>query len=98
MRSLDRASTALLASGVVLITTNIIWYYKHMSALPRPQESLSSVIYVTPGLIGFILVLVSLVFEEYKTTGKWGQAVVGALASLSLVGFIILFRLLFGPK
>ncbi len=98
MKSLDRTSTALLAAGIVLIVANVVWYYKHLNTLPRLSESLAAWLYVTPALIGLLMTTVSLVLEEYKTTGKWGQAVVGALVSLSLIGFIILFRLLFGPK
>lgn len=89
---------SLIVLGWVLAIVNAIWYYKHMAVLPRPQESLTAWLYIAPALIGLPMFIVAEVMLQYKDSGRWGQAVMGAIASLSLVGFIILFRLLFGPK
>lgn len=42
--------------------------------------------------------IVAEVLLQHKDSDRWGQAVLGALVSLSLVGFTILFGLLFGVK
>lgn len=88
-----KAIRGLIGAAWVLAIANAIWLYKHMATIPHPQESPTAWLYVTPALIGLLMLIVAEVLLEYKNSGKWGQAVLGALVSLSLVGFTILLRL-----
>lgn len=93
-----KAIRSLIVLGWVLALINAIWYYQHLAVLPRPQESLTAWLYIAPALIGLLMFIVAEVLLQHKDSDRWGQAVLGALVSLSLVGFTILFGLLFGVK
>lgn len=52
-------------------------------------------VYALPAIIGLIVTVLALVMDEYLEAQSWQKAVAVALGSLSITGFVILFRLVF---
>lgn len=91
----SKGSKILIYIGAIMGTINFIYYYVNLEALPRLNEGLSAWLHVTPALIALLLLGAGVFLEEQKTSENWQSALVGTLVSFSLVGFIILFGLLF---
>lgn len=95
---LERTRTIFLLLAAVLIVGNLIYIDRNFDSVPKLGESARALWYALPTLIGLTLAIASVAMGEYIEKGNLRGAILGALGSLSVVGFIILFRQIFGPK
>jgi len=86
------SDTILLITGFVLVVVNVGFL-----ALVTGPENVRSVIQLTPGLFGFILVLISMALTEVKSSKKTvKEAIVSVAIQMFLLGLFILISMLFG--
>ena len=84
--------TILLITGFVLVVVNLGFLI-----LVTGPENVRSVIQLTPGLFGFVLVLISMALSEMKSGKKTvKEAIASIVVQMFLLGVFILVSLLFG--
>lgn len=94
MNTIKLARTILFGLAIVLTVMSLAVTFANWDSIQQ-NLGIEKWIYALPAIIGLIVTVLALVMDEYLKAQSWQKAVAVALGSLSITGFVILFRLIF---